>query len=106
MKSFYKALGFEMQEERHKEGPLHYSFNAGEIWIEIYPREDYLESGKIRLEFSTSNLLDKMEAAVDCGGTILRGPNLRESGYFLLLADPDGNSVALRQEKIDPLPAS
>jgi predicted enzyme related to lactoylglutathione lyase len=98
MKSFYEALGFEMREEQHKEGPLHYSCNAGEIWIEIYPREDYLESGKIRLELSVEDLLDKMEEAVSCGGTILRGPKLREGGYFLLLADPDGNSVALQQE--------
>ena len=37
---FYQALGIELAEERHGEGPVHFAGRVGDVVIEVYPLAD------------------------------------------------------------------
>lgn len=99
LKAFYAAIGLEMWEEQHGNGPRHCSSILEDAVLEIYPAFSDDQLGKIRLEFSVDELLDKVEDAVKYGGQIRRGPSLNNNVYTVTLEDPDGNTVVLTQGK-------
>lgn len=73
---FYRQLGFELTEEKHGNGPKHYSLSVGDIVVEIYPTKNS-DVSRIRLGIvadENSNLVE------------LFGSDDRR-----LVADPDGN---------------
>jgi transcriptional regulator with XRE-family HTH domain len=39
-KAFYSELGAQLTEERHGNGPVHYSFSCGTLLVELYPSSD------------------------------------------------------------------
>ena len=89
---FYSSLGIQFTEERHGNGPLHYSANLSGLLLEVYPAKDE----------------EHAECATRLGLTIRRSelPNalqdleFRETawGRQATLQDPDGRSVDLMLE--------
>jgi len=91
LKSFYEQLGMSFVEERHGEGPLHYSTMLGEIVMELYPlAADAVEAEPIRLGFGVSDTAD---------ATFVTRLRATANGLRAVVRDPDGRAVELYQRE-------
>lgn len=93
---FYEALGFEFAEERHGNGPIHYSTRIGESVLEIYPLPTGVsDESHVRLGFALSNP-DRIVAEIESlGGTLVKSGRETPWGYMAIVADPDGRVIEL-----------
>jgi len=89
LKAFYERLGMSFVEERHGEGPLHYSTMLGEVVMELYPlAADAVEAETIRLGFAVTAL-----------ATIVTRLRATANGLRAVVRDPDGRAVELYQRE-------
>ncbi len=101
-RSFYDQLGLRFQEEQHGTGPRHFAATLASTVLEIYPRQDGQEPGRVRLGFnvrSVDRLVDRLRSS---GTRILSTPKASSWGRRAVVEDPDGNRVEL----MEPLPRS
>lgn len=93
---FYRCLGFEFTEERHGEGPLHYSASLGEAVMEIYPLpEGQPVDSTTRLGFKVNNLQEAVERVEATDGQLVKPPCETAWGLMALVKDSDGRTVEL-----------
>lgn len=94
---FYATLGMSFQEEKHGNGPTHYSCSMGKFVLEIYPLPKSVEVADqtTRLGFSVNNLDDIIKKLRDNNFQIISEPANNEWGYSAIVKDPDGRVVEL-----------
>ncbi len=102
MRDFYeKLLNISFTPEQHGAGPRHYSYQLGEVLLELYPtkqKEDTTRKVVMdRLGFTVNNLNDLFDridwkyVQTDVFET--------ENGRALELSDPDGRRVYVEEKK-------
>lgn len=93
--SFYQALGFRFQKERHGSGPEHLASTTGGSVFEIYPKgTESLDTTAVRLGFcvpSISTVLSDLGGAVD----IISRPSKSDWGTRCVIRDPEGHKIEL-----------
>ena len=93
-RAFYDALGVELAEERHGNGPVHYAGKVGDAVLEIYPLpEGGNADTTTRLGFAVANLAQTVQSLRDAGVIVTSEP--QQTGWGL--RDPDGRAVELYQ---------
>lgn len=96
MRKFYSALGFELKEEQHGNGPKHYSCKLGGILLEFYPSTTSLGKS-LRLELSVKDLQAVRDRFTAEFWLAEGRPFVNEKD--LRIIDPDGNKVILTESK-------
>jgi predicted enzyme related to lactoylglutathione lyase len=101
VKSFYEALGLQFGEERHGNGPLHFSAHVGQTVFEIYPLPKSIEKADptTRLGFTVEGLDETIRRLKAAGVPVATEPKRTEWGYGAVVKDPDGRSVELNQKQ-------
>lgn len=100
LRDFYQALGFSFQEEKHGNGPIHFSATIQDTVLEIYPLPKSMQQADTttRLGFRIAKLHETIQHIEEQGGQIISVPKQTEWGYTAIVKDPDGRSVELHQE--------
>jgi predicted enzyme related to lactoylglutathione lyase len=100
VKNFYEALGLRFQEERHGNGPIHFSANVQQTVFELYPLPKSIEKVDIttRLGFIVEQLDETIQRLKGAGVQIVTEPKHTEWGYGAVVKDPDGRSIELNQK--------
>lgn len=105
LRTFYNALGIELNEEQHGKGPIHYAGRIGELMLELYPLPD--DGGSVdtttRLGFAVESLTEVVEAIQAIGAPVVTQSQETPWGYRAVVRDPDGRAVELyeRGQKAD-----
>ncbi|KAF0247133.1 MAG: Glyoxalase/bleomycin resistance [Planctomycetota bacterium] len=95
---FYRALGFDFQEEQHGKGPVHFSAAAGPAVLEIYPLpEGASVDASLRLGFFVDDVTAAVDSVRQNGGRVDTKPNSGPWGLRAVVRDPDGRAVELFQ---------
>ncbi|MFT3998177.1 MAG: VOC family protein [Asticcacaulis sp.] len=95
---FYEGLGMSFMEEKHGNGPVHFSADLSGTILEIYPATgDASGVTDIRLGFVVSNLSELMEHIADFGARILTPPGQTPWGYRAVIKDIEGHTVELTE---------
>lgn len=99
LRAFYQALGIELVEEQHADGPVHYAGKIGDAVLEIYPLPD--EGGAAdattRLGFAVDRLAEVVQTLHAVGAVITAEPRQTAWGLRAVVRDPDGRAVELYQ---------
>ena len=97
--AFYQALGIEMAEEKHGNGPVHYAGKVGDVVLEVYPLPDGGEVADTttRLGFAVGKLGEVVQALRESGAAIAGEPKQTAWGLRAVVRDPDGRAVDLYQ---------
>jgi catechol 2,3-dioxygenase-like lactoylglutathione lyase family enzyme len=99
LRDFYQAIGIELAEEQHGNGPVHYAGQVGNAVLEIYPMKN--EGGTAdtttRLGFAVERLAEVVQALRDAGATFTSEPRQTAWGPRAVARDPDGRTVELYQ---------
>jgi lactoylglutathione lyase len=95
--AFYSALGITFTEEKHGNGPEHFSAQLGDMVFELYPAEKTSVDANTRLGFAVTDLTATMSGVQRLGAVVIRAPRRTESGLCAVVRDPDGRSVELMQ---------
>jgi catechol 2,3-dioxygenase-like lactoylglutathione lyase family enzyme len=98
---FYRELGLALCEERHGEGPLHYSYQSGEVLIEFYPAKspDDLIGAGIMIGVSVKSLDEALARLQSIGVGIVKAPENTEWGRRAVVLDPDGRKVEIYERE-------
>ncbi len=94
-KDFYTVLGLNFVEERHGEGPLHFSAMAGSTVVEIYPCRQDESPTPVRLGFRVQSVDQTVKELARKGASIVREPKDSVWGRRALVEDPDRNRIEL-----------
>ncbi len=86
---FYQTLGLTFVEEKHGDGPTHYSCTMGELVFEIYPTQRVIMRDAVRLGF-------KVKSAIDIAHK-LDLPYACEKPDGFIVDDPDGRRIHLTE---------
>lgn len=89
---FYEALGLDLQEERHGDGPRHLSASVGGAVVELYP-VDARGPSNIRWGLRVDDL-DPVLARLAALGIATR-----REGEAHVVVDPDGSHLELRRDR-------
>ncbi|XXX82470.1 hypothetical protein WMF30_27325 [Sorangium sp. So ce134] len=79
---FYERLGLSFAEEKHGEGPVHYSARAGHVLLELYPAGRRAGTVRLQLSLPSAQHLTLEEA---------NSPS--SSSTRFVLEDPDKNQI-------------
>ena len=96
-RQFYEKLGFSFVAEKHGAGPDHLASTNCPFVLELYPAAKDQGSDNVRLGFSVTSL---SQISLDFQSEVI---SLTQTGaadgpIVLLLRDPDGRKVEIRQE--------
>src|SRR5436309_889163 len=84
LQAFYSALGIVFVEERHGNGPLHYSGTIGDLVLELYPLPASAALADLdattRLGFAVPDLDAAVRLLETVGGKIIREARVTEWG--------------------------
>jgi lactoylglutathione lyase len=99
---FYRRLGLAFIEEKHGNGPVHYSSSSSGVLIEIYPEPqknvtEHKAEASIRLGFTVEVLAATLESLETTGARVLRSPTLTQWGQVAVILDPDGREVEINE---------
>lgn len=90
---FYSGLGLTFVREKHGNGPVHHSSNAGGSIFEIYPCQDPSEKTTgTRIGFQVVSIEQTITA---CSARILSKSKLTPWGRRAVILDPEGHKVEL-----------
>jgi lactoylglutathione lyase len=91
--AFYRLLGLVLTEERHGDGPRHYSFPfSSDMVCELYPfKQGAGAAQNIRLGFVVENAEELKTNLLRAGCALAPGT----SANSFVVIDPDGNQVEL-----------
>jgi len=93
---FYRSLGLELTQEKHGEGPLHYSFTLRDsVVCELYPLKQTSDAKTpgVRLGFEVVDLETLRKKLTSQGREILPG----SSTSSFVVIDPSGNQVEITE---------
>ena len=99
---FYRGIGLTLVEEKHGNGPVHYSSSFNGITIEIYPetQKNFTENREertIRLGFTVESLTATLKSLETLGASVLKPPSITQWGHRAVLLDPDGREVEINE---------
>jgi len=99
LRAFYQALGVELVEEKHGDGPVHYAGKVGDAVLEVYPLPDGSDTADAttRLGFTVGKLPEVFQALKEAGTTVAGEPKETAWGLRAVVPDPDGRAVELYQ---------
>jgi catechol 2,3-dioxygenase-like lactoylglutathione lyase family enzyme len=100
--SFYCALGLDFVEEKHGSGPTHFSCYLGGMILEIYPGQpgsapERMQAGATLLGFRVASIDHVVSALARWSTPVLSGPTRDIWGRRVVVEDPDGRAVELRE---------
>lgn len=102
--AFYRALGMQLADEDHGEGPVHFATELGPVHFAIYPAEEPGRAGQRRRSggslfpgFYVPSLDHAAEALADLGAPVLTGHQQMPWGCRIVAKDPDGLAVEINQ---------
>ncbi len=98
--AFYHLLGLTFTEEKHGNGPSHFSTHIHAALFEIYPlpASASVVDTSTRLGFKIDNLETTIQLLKEQGSAIITEPKQSQWGYFAVVKDPDGRTVELYQK--------
>jgi lactoylglutathione lyase len=101
LRMFYQTLGFDLVEEQHGKGSVHFAGRAGDTVIEVYPLPDdgSLVDSSIRLGFVVANVAEVIRALEGVGVTIVAPLKETTGGLRAVVKDPDGRSVEMTEAR-------
>ncbi|QQS22657.1 hypothetical protein IPM19_03425 [bacterium] len=98
MRDFYKAIGLDLIEEKHGDGPQHFSCKMNNVLIEFYPSEQY--QSRYRFEFGTKELGMVIKRLIL--GSFTQSAQVSDfEKRGLHIVDPDGNTVIINNLLFD-----
>lgn len=94
-RDFYTVIGLDMVEEKHGNGPKHYSCTLDGLIFEIYPLGKKTPTHSIRLGFVVESVFFTLQKLKISSTQQLQTPN------GVVIRDPDGHTIELSnaQEK-------
>ncbi len=101
VRDFYEALGLRFREEKHGNGPIHFSARVGPAVFEVYPLPKSIEKvdATTRVGFTVEGLDETIQRMKAAGVPVAAEPKQTEWGYGAVVKDPDGRSVELNQKQ-------
>jgi lactoylglutathione lyase len=108
--AFYRALGVQLADEYHGEGPVHFATELGPVHFAIYPAEapgrapQRRRGGSLFPGFYVESLDRAAMALTEVGAPLLTGHEQMPWGCRIVAEDPDGRAVEINQrEHCQPL---
>jgi lactoylglutathione lyase len=101
--AFYRAVGVDLEDEDHGEGPLHFAAELGRVHFAIYPaqtpgRAPARRAGGASFPGFYVTSLDQVSAALaGLGAAVLQPHQEMPWGCRILVEDPDGRPVEVNQ---------
>jgi lactoylglutathione lyase len=101
--AFYRALGVDLEDEAHEDGPVHFAAELGPVHFAIYAaagpgRAPDRRGGGSSFPGFYVGSLDQATAALDrVGARILTGHEQMPWGCRIVAEDPDGRAVEVNQ---------
>jgi lactoylglutathione lyase len=106
--AFYRALGLDLEDEDHGEGPVHFAAELGAVHFAIYPAqtpgraEERRSGGSMFPGFYVQSLDQAAQALAGAGAQVLTGHEQMPWGCRILAEDPDGRVVEIDQKEHCP----
>jgi lactoylglutathione lyase len=103
--AFYRAIGLELEDEDHGEGPVHYATELGPVHFAIYPAQapgqarERRSGGSFFPGFYVRSLDSTVEALAQAGASMLTGHEQMPWGCRVVAEDPDGRAVEINQRE-------
>jgi lactoylglutathione lyase len=107
--AFYRAVGVDLEDEDHGEGPVHFAADLYGVHFAIYPAD---EPGRLPAAsraaggsfsgFYVTSLDQVMAALAELGAPLLQAHQERPWGCRILAGDPDGRVVEVNQREHCP----
>jgi predicted enzyme related to lactoylglutathione lyase len=107
---FYRAVGLELVDEDHGEGPVHFATELGPVHFAIYPAEtpgrarERRSGGSVFPGFFVESLDAAAEAVGRAGAAVLSAHEQMPWGCRIVAQDPDGRPVEINQHGHCPNP--
>ena len=101
--AFYRALGLELADEDHGEGPVHFAVELGPVHFAIYPAQapgraaERRSGGSVFPGFYVGSLDRAVAALGRAGAVMLTGHEQMPWGCRVVAEDPDGRTVEINQ---------
>jgi lactoylglutathione lyase len=101
--AFYRALGLELEDEHHGEGPVHSAVELGPVHFAIYPAgapgraPERRSGGSLFPGFYVESLDRATEELTRAGALILTEHEQMPWGCRVVAEDPDGRAVEINQ---------
>ena len=101
--AFYRALGLELADEDHGEGPVHFAAELGSVHFAIYPAQEpgrareRRSGGSVFPGFYVQSLDRAAEALARIGTPVLTGHQQMPWGCRIVAEDPDGRAIEINQ---------
>ena len=105
---FYRAIGLDLAEELHEEGPVHLAVELGPVHFAIYEAAapgrppERRSSGDTFPGFYVSSLDEVTKALRQLGAPIIREHEAMPWGCRIVVQDPDGRAVEVNQKEHCP----
>jgi lactoylglutathione lyase len=103
--AFYRALGMELADEYHGDGPVHFATELGPVHFAIYPAEapgrarERRRGGSLFPGFYVESLDRAAGALAEAGALVLTGHEQMPWGCRIVAEDPDGRAVEINQRE-------
>jgi lactoylglutathione lyase len=107
---FYRAVGLDLVDEHHGEGPVHFATELGPVHFAIYPAQapgragDRRSGGSVFPGFFVASLDAAAQAVARAGAPVLTGHEQVPWGCRIVAQDPDGRPVEINQRDHCPSP--
>jgi lactoylglutathione lyase len=101
--AFYRAMGLEMEEEDHGEGPVHFATEVDGVHFAVFGATEpghapaWQHAGSVFAGFYVASLVDTVAAVRARGALVLVEHQIRPWGCRAVVADPDGRPVEINQ---------
>ena len=101
-RTFYTYLGLSFETEQHGDGPVHYSYQQGELVLELYPGKPNsvlarTQAGASMHGFRVESLDVILTSLQTLGTKIVHPPSDSPWGRRAVVLDPDGRTIELTQ---------
>jgi transcriptional regulator with XRE-family HTH domain len=94
-REFYSQLGCALTEEKHGDGPLHYSFASSGLILELYPSSSkHPPSREVRLTLQVNKPRERLRD-LEASNLLRPGPTVKRASTFVV-RDPDDNVIELK----------
>ena len=106
--AFYRAVGVDLEDEDHGEGPVHFAAELGPVHFAVYPAEAIGRAGERRSAGSVfpGLYVESLDHAADAlartGALVLTGHQQMPWGCRIVAQDPDGRAVEINQKQHCP----
>jgi MerR family transcriptional regulator, thiopeptide resistance regulator len=103
-RAFYRAVGLQLHDEDHGDGPLHYATDINGVHFALYDAPDsrerapqWREAGSSFPGFYVTSLDDTVAALTALEASVLAAHQVRDWGCRAVVEDPDGRPIEINQ---------